>query len=132
MPSCDCVFGISIRHGRKSFCVDKHLHNSVAGGVWIGNGNPVDRLCKWREITQAFDHCDVAVHRANADILGCCFCVWGRIRMGEESGLSIDMDRADYLYILLCESALNFIKNLLQTNVVLIEHITNEQETNIS
>ena len=132
MPSCDCVSGIFVRHGRKSFCVDKHLHNSVAGGVRIGNGNPVDRLCKWREITQAFDHCDVAVHRANADILGRCFCVWGRIRMGEESGLSIDMGRADYLYVVLCESALNYIKNLLQTDIVLIEHITNEQETNIS
>ena len=98
----------------------------------IGNGNPVDRLCKWREITKAFDHCDVAIHRANADILGRRFRVWGRIWVGEESGLSIDMDRADYLYILLYESALNFIKNLLQTDIVLIEHVTNERETNIS
>ena len=132
MPSCDCVFGIFVRHGRKSFCIYKHLHNPVADGVRIGHGNSVDRVRKWREITQAFDHCDVAVYRANADILGRCFRVWGRIRMGEESGLSIDMDRTDYLYVVLCESALNFIKNLLQTDIVLIEHITNEQETNIS
>ena len=132
MPSCGCVFGISVCFGRKSFCVDKHLHNSVAGGVRIGNGNSVDRLCKWRKITKAFDHCDVAIHRANADILGRCIRVWRRIRMGEESGLSIDMGRADYLYVVLCESALNYIKNLLQTDIVLIEHITNEQEPNIS
>ena len=98
----------------------------------IGNGNPVDRLCKWREITKAFDHCNVAIHRANADILGRRFRVWRRIRMGKESGLSIDMGRADNLYVVLCESALNYIKNLLQTDIVLIEHITNEQETNIS
>ena len=52
--------------------------------------------------------------------------------MGEERGLSIDMSRTDYLYILLCESASNFIKNLLQTDIVLIEHVTNERETNIS
>ena len=97
-----------------------------------GHGNPVDCLCKWREITKAFDHCDVAVYRADADILGRCFRVWGRIRMGEESGLSIDMGRTDYLYVVLCESALNFIKNLLQTDIVLIEYVTNERETNIS
>ena len=98
----------------------------------IGNGNPVDRLCEWREIIKAFDHCDVAVHRANADILGRCFRVWGRIRVGEENGLSIDMGRADCLHVVLCESALNCIKNVLQTDIVLIEYITNEQETNIS
>ena len=52
--------------------------------------------------------------------------------MGEESGLSSDMGRTDYLYVVLCESALNYIKNLLQTDSVLIVHIANEQETNIS
>ena len=132
MPSRDCVFGISVRYGRKSFCINTRNHNPVADGVRIGHGNSVDRLCKWCEIVKAFDHCDVAVYRANADILGRRFRVWGRIWVGEESGLSIDMDRADYLYILLCESALNFIKNLLQTDIVLIARITNERETNIS
>ena len=121
-----------VRHGRKSFCVDKHLHNSVADGVRIGNGNPVDRLCKWCKITKAFDHCDVAVYRAHADILGRCFRVWGTIRVGEENGLSIDMGRADCLHVILCESALNYIKSLLQTDIVLIEHIANERETKIA
>ena len=132
MPSRYCVFGISVRYGRKSFCINKRNHNPVADGVRIGHGNSVDCLCKWCEIVKAFDHCDVAVYRANADILGRRFRVWGRIRMGEESGLSIDMGRTDYLYVALCESALNYIKNLLQTDIVLIEQIANEQEANIS
>ena len=132
MPSCDFVFVISVRHGRKSFYISKRVYDPLVGGVRRGHGGSVDCLCKWCEIVKAFDHCDVAVHRANADILGRCFRVWGRIRMGEESGLSINMGRADYLYVVLCESALNYIKNLLQTDIVLIKHITNERETNIS
>ena len=61
--------------GENHFAVDKHLHNPVAGGVRIGNGKIPLIVYANGEITKA-DHCDAAIHRANADILGRCIRVW--------------------------------------------------------
>jgi len=100
--------------------------------VWNGNSSPIDCLCEWREITETFDDCNVAVHRTYVDIPSRRFRIRRRIWVGKESGLSNDLDGAHHLYFVIHESALNFTKCLLQPNIIHIDPKVSEQETKIS